>query len=300
MSLIIASAKEPLVPLSLQLRLRECDDESVMVKISWSTTAEELVGAVSQYAIRSQVARKSSSAAIVGDSSSASSSRQCNTSTGTPSDVSSEPSSTDTSPLEQPILSEIVCDSAGDICKERRMSPDEHPAQVRALWPDDNELNRFGFLLSDDSMRSDEDTAARRVSSSLTSMLDCELAASGFSADSFLGRFFSERRRASFPDLTQLTDLTERSLVDNLRRRFHEGRIYTYAGPSILVSINPYKFFPLYNPKVVSLYQNHPFPAKLPPHVFAIADEAHQEMLRTLRDQCVVISGKEVDLLRVI
>jgi hypothetical protein len=42
---------------------------------------------------------------------------------------------------------------------------------------------------------------------------------------------------------------------------------------SILIAVNPFKFFPIYNPKYVKMYQNKRL-GELPPHIFAIADAA--------------------------
>jgi myosin heavy subunit len=39
--------------------------------------------------------------------------------------------------------------------------------------------------------------------------------------------------------------------------------------------VNPFKFYPIYNPKYVQLYQNRRL-GELPPHIFAIADAAYQ------------------------
>jgi myosin-9 len=60
---------------------------------------------------------------------------------------------------------------------------------------------------------------------------------------------------------------------------------------SILIAVNPFKFFPIYNPKFVKLYQNKRL-GELPPHIFAIADAAFYTMLRKKKNQCIVISGE--------
>ena len=68
------------------------------------------------------------------------------------------------------------------------------------------------------------------------------------------------------------------------------GHIYTYVG-SILIAVNPFKFYPIYNPKYVKLYQNKRL-GELAPHVFAIADAAYNAMMRDRKPQCIVISGQ--------
>ena len=93
-----------------------------------------------------------------------------------------------------------------------------------------------------------------------------------------------------YPDLCLLNNLTEESLLQNLRDRFNNGQIYTYVG-SILISVNPFKYYPIYNPKYVKLYQNHRV-GELPPHIFAIADSAYHSMVKQRKNQCIVISGE--------
>ncbi|XP_071345310.1 unconventional myosin-IXAa isoform X2 [Trachinotus anak] len=91
-------------------------------------------------------------------------------------------------------------------------------------------------------------------------------------------------------DLCSLTELNERSLLDNLRSRFRQEKIYTYVG-SILIVINPFKFLPIYNPKYVKMYDNHTL-GDLEPHIYAVADVAYHTMLQRQRNQCIVISGE--------
>ena len=91
-------------------------------------------------------------------------------------------------------------------------------------------------------------------------------------------------------DVTQLKDLTEKSLLSTIKSRFQKESIYTFAGP-ILISVNPYYSLPIYNPKYVKLYQGVRL-HDLPPHVFAIADAAYQDMLKEGRNQCVIIGGE--------
>ncbi|XP_026554658.1 unconventional myosin-IXb isoform X4 [Pseudonaja textilis] len=93
-----------------------------------------------------------------------------------------------------------------------------------------------------------------------------------------------------FNDMCNLPNLTETTLLENLKRRFLKQKIYTYVG-SILIAINPFKFLPIYNPKYVQMYENHQL-GKLEPHIFAIADVAYHAMLKKHTNQCIVISGE--------
>ncbi|XP_050177070.1 unconventional myosin-IXb isoform X5 [Myiozetetes cayanensis] len=103
-------------------------------------------------------------------------------------------------------------------------------------------------------------------------------------------RGFLPWHQEDFDDLCNLPNLTETTLLENLKCRFLKHRIYTYAG-SILIAINPFKFLPIYNPKYVKMYENHQL-GKLEPHIFAIADVAYHTMLKKHVNQCIVISGE--------
>ncbi|XP_043838367.1 unconventional myosin-IXb isoform X4 [Dromiciops gliroides] len=109
-------------------------------------------------------------------------------------------------------------------------------------------------------------------------------------ARSLVERGFLPWQQEDFDDLCNLPNLTETNLLKNLKRRFLQQKIYTYAG-SILVAINPFKFLPIYNPKYVKMYENQQL-GKLEPHIFAIADVAYYTMLKKQINQCIVISGE--------
>ncbi|XP_045155193.1 unconventional myosin-IXb [Echinops telfairi] len=120
--------------------------------------------------------------------------------------------------------------------------------------------------------------------------LHMQLVAQAAAARRLVQRGFLPWQQADFDDLCDLPELTEANLLHNLKRRFLQQKIYTYAG-SILVAINPFKFLPIYNPKYVKLYENQQL-GRLEPHIFAIADAAYHAMLRKRLNQCIVISGE--------
>ncbi|KAK3742086.1 hypothetical protein QZH41_017546 [Actinostola sp. cb2023] len=91
-------------------------------------------------------------------------------------------------------------------------------------------------------------------------------------------------------DLCQLPKLDKDMLLKHLQERFEAGRIYTYVG-EILLAVNPFKFFPIYNPKFITTYNNKNL-GSLPPHIFAIADISFHRMLKEKKSQCIVISGE--------
>ena len=113
-------------------------------------------------------------------------------------------------------------------------------------------------------------------------------------------------------DMVTLSDLSEASILHNLRLRFRTNDIYTYvsskASPilfiyphmltlvyllqlDILISINPFKLLSLYTPNVLEKYIESKVD-ELPPHIFSIAANAFNALQDTDNNQSVVISGE--------
>uniref|UniRef100_A0A803TQV9 Myosin N-terminal SH3-like domain-containing protein n=1 Tax=Anolis carolinensis TaxID=28377 RepID=A0A803TQV9_ANOCA len=80
-------------------------------------------------------------------------------------------------------------------------------------------------------------------------------------------------------DMAMLTHLNEASVLHNLNRRYTNWMIYTYSG-LFCVTINPYKWLPVYKSEVVAAYKGKRR-SEAPPHIFSIADNAYHDMLRS-------------------
>ncbi|XP_028286219.1 unconventional myosin-IXa-like isoform X3 [Parambassis ranga] len=170
------------------------------------------------------------------------------------------------------------------------LNPGDCPVQRMMLWPRSALENRSGLGSGDDYrflLREKNLDGSIHYGGSLQMWL----------------RVTEERRRlvergflpqpaGSDPpsDLCALPELTERALLESLRARFRQEKIYTYIG-SILIVVNPFQFLPIYNPKYVKLYDNHTL-GKLEPHIYAVADVAYHAMLQRRKNQCIVISGE--------
>merc|ERR1712072_664874 len=76
----------------------------------------------------------------------------------------------------------------------------------------------------------------------------------------------------------------------NLASRFRAGLIYTYSG-LFCVAINPYKRLPIYLDEVVTWYRAKRR-TEMPPHIFAIVDNAYQNMLIDHDNQSMLITGE--------
>lgn len=152
-------------------------------------------------------------------------------------------------------LCEVCGTLDGQTRKERALDGSEYPVAVALLWPridDEKNFAEYRFVFREKATKDD-------INGLQSSTIDA-----------FLQKFLGERESAvkDYPDLCMLPELTEKTLLDNLRDRFNAGNIYTYIGP-ILVAVNPYTLHPIYNPKYVKLYQNC-YLRQLPPHIFAI------------------------------
>uniref|UniRef100_A0A8C4UUK4 Uncharacterized protein n=1 Tax=Falco tinnunculus TaxID=100819 RepID=A0A8C4UUK4_FALTI len=78
-------------------------------------------------------------------------------------------------------------------------------------------------------------------------------------------------------DMAMMTHLHEPAVLYNLKERYAAWMIYTYSG-LFCVTVNPYKWLPVYNPEVVLAYRGKKR-QEAPPHIFSISDNAYQFML---------------------
>ncbi|KAM8934236.1 myosin-4-like [Pelodytes ibericus] len=91
-------------------------------------------------------------------------------------------------------------------------------------------------------------------------------------------------------DMAMMTHLNEASVLYNLKERYAAWMIYTYSG-LFCVTVNPYKWLPVYNPEVVAGYRGKKR-MEAPPHIFSISDNAYQFMLTDRENQSVLITGE--------
>ena len=91
-------------------------------------------------------------------------------------------------------------------------------------------------------------------------------------------------------DLANMTFLSEATVVHNLKERYSKFLIYTYSG-LFCVTVNPYKWLPVYDNHVVMCYQNKR-KTEMPPHVYSVSDNAYNDMLRERENQSMLITGE--------
>uniref|UniRef100_A0A8P4GGR9 Myosin heavy chain 6 n=1 Tax=Dicentrarchus labrax TaxID=13489 RepID=A0A8P4GGR9_DICLA len=91
-------------------------------------------------------------------------------------------------------------------------------------------------------------------------------------------------------DMAMFTFLHEPAVLFNLKERYAAWMIYTYSG-LFCVTVNPYKWLPVYDKSVVNAYRGKK-KTEAPPHIFSISDNAYQYMLSDRENQSVLITGE--------
>lgn len=84
--------------------------------------------------------------------------------------------------------------------------------------------------------------------------------------------------------------LNEGTLLNNLKRRYLEDKIYTYTA-NILLALNPYHSIDIYTEEIIKSYQGMSLGTR-PPHVYAIADKAYRDMRNLGLSQSIMCSGE--------
>uniref|UniRef100_UPI00398E8AB2 myosin-4-like n=1 Tax=Pristiophorus japonicus TaxID=55135 RepID=UPI00398E8AB2 len=91
-------------------------------------------------------------------------------------------------------------------------------------------------------------------------------------------------------DMVMMTHLNEATVLYNLKERYAAWMIYTYSG-LFCVTVNPYKWLPVYDPIVVTGYRGKKR-QEAPPHIFSISDNAYQAMSTDRENQSILITGE--------
>ncbi|XP_075317254.1 myosin heavy chain, fast skeletal muscle-like [Odontesthes bonariensis] len=91
-------------------------------------------------------------------------------------------------------------------------------------------------------------------------------------------------------DMAMMTHLNEPTVLYNLKERYAAWMIYTYSG-LFCVTVNPYKWLPVYDSGVVAAYRGKKR-IEAPPHIFSISDNAYQFMLQDRENQSILITGE--------
>ncbi|KAN0021662.1 hypothetical protein ACTFIU_003806 [Dictyostelium citrinum] len=92
------------------------------------------------------------------------------------------------------------------------------------------------------------------------------------------------------PDFVLLNQITENAFIENLTMRHKSDNIYTYIG-DVVISTNPFKNVNIYKESDIKAY-NGRYKYEMPPHIYALANDAYRSMRQSQENQCVIISGE--------
>jgi len=181
-------------------------------------------------------------------------------------------------------LSYVLVELHNNKGEEMVLANSDHPVQRMLLWPLQYQ-HTYKFLLR----QTDKDgTILYSGAPNWQAKVEKESTQRDMAQKGFLPP--TEPAKQDYPDLCALSDLSQDRILEVLKMRFKKDKIYTYTA-NMLISINPYKFLPIYNPKFMTIYQNRK-KEDLAPHIYAVADAAFTKMVETAQHQCIVITGK--------
>lgn len=83
----------------------------------------------------------------------------------------------------------------------------------------------------------------------------------------------------SLGNITRVTVLSRLEWKPSLQQSSPTLSPQTYSG-LFCVTINPYKWLPVYTPSVVAAYKGKRR-SEAPPHIYSVADNAYNDMLRS-------------------
>ncbi|PHZ15091.1 myosin 1 [Rhizopus microsporus ATCC 52813] len=91
-------------------------------------------------------------------------------------------------------------------------------------------------------------------------------------------------------DMAELTHLNEPSVIHNLTVRYKANHVYTYSG-LFLVAVNPYRNLSIYTDEYIQSYKGRRR-GEMPPHIYAVADQAYHDMVQDRENQSILITGE--------
>jgi myosin heavy subunit len=92
-------------------------------------------------------------------------------------------------------------------------------------------------------------------------------------------------------DVCSLSVVSEAALLHTVRMRYLKKEVYTNV-TRILIAMNPFMGLPIYNKEYMDKYMQATAGSALPPHIYAIGQDALDGLRDGTRDQAVLISGE--------
>ncbi|KAH3803694.1 hypothetical protein DPMN_131961 [Dreissena polymorpha] len=92
-------------------------------------------------------------------------------------------------------------------------------------------------------------------------------------------------------NLITLTTIKDEAVLKELQVRYEASQIYTLIG-DVLIAVNPFRDIEIYSKDISEKYHSRDPGIPLPPHIYEIAENSYQALLRENQSQCHVISGE--------
>lgn len=165
------------------------------------------------------------------------------------------------------------------------MSNDNHNKQKIVWIPDETQTFVQGEVQGDEPIDDDENNDSQEVRDVKT--------LENHEIKSIRIKDMEPVNPASFEksdNMSELTFLNEPSVLYNLENRYKDDLIYTYSG-LFLVAINPYSNIKLYTQEFINLYHGST-KEENKPHIFAVAEEAYQNLLTEKINQSILVTGE--------
>ncbi len=96
----------------------------------------------------------------------------------------------------------------------------------------------------------------------------------------------------SAPDNCYLIHISEATILENMKARFKDKKIYTFTG-SILLAVNPFEVLPIYGQDIMKPYVGKILGSvSVEPSVYSMAEESYKTLVKTKLSQSLVVSGE--------
>ena len=92
-------------------------------------------------------------------------------------------------------------------------------------------------------------------------------------------------------NLINIPHLNEPSILNCISVRYNKDEIYTYTG-KILISINPFKDFGLYEENIINNYKKLQGSVLGKPHLYQICNSTYSNIINEKRNQSILVSGE--------
>ncbi|KAL5004245.1 hypothetical protein ScPMuIL_017701 [Solemya velum] len=152
-------------------------------------------------------------------------------------------------------------------------------ASTRLSWTESSDPNRSSESMEneDEDMQCFEEEQEEQMVSKIWKGFDSEQA--------------SLPPVSSTDNFANLSEITERILLEELQKRYSTSQIYTYIG-DILIAVNPCQSLPIYAKSISNQYHSCTAWEDLPPHIYAMAERAYKALIGDSCSQCCIISGE--------